>query len=58
MEKLEHKFGDDGLFWMAYTDLLQRFNLLDRTRLFDQEWYESMRYGVFVERELMIRMVF
>ena len=38
MEKLEHKFGDDGLFWMSYEDLLKRFDLLDRTRLFDQDW--------------------
>ncbi|KAF1850642.1 cysteine proteinase [Cucurbitaria berberidis CBS 394.84] len=38
IEKLNHKFGDDGLFWMSYEDLLKRFQLLDRTRLFDQEW--------------------
>ncbi|KAH7072110.1 hypothetical protein BKA63DRAFT_62791 [Paraphoma chrysanthemicola] len=38
LEKLDHKFGDDGLFWMAYEDLLKRFDLLDRTRLFDQDW--------------------
>jgi hypothetical protein len=38
MEKLGHKFGDDGLFWMSYEDLLKRFDLLDRTRLFDQNW--------------------
>lgn len=38
MKKLDHKFGDDGLFWMSYEDLLKRFDLLDRTRLFDQDW--------------------
>jgi hypothetical protein len=38
MKKLEHKFGDDGLFWMSYEDLLKRFDLLDRTRLFDRDW--------------------
>jgi hypothetical protein len=38
MEKLKHRFGDDGLFWMSYDDLRQRFNLLDRTRLFDKNW--------------------
>lgn len=38
MEKLKHNFGDDGLFWMSYDDLLKRFQLLDRTRLFDSAW--------------------
>jgi hypothetical protein len=38
LEKLDHRFGNDGLFWMSYEDLCKRFNLLDRTRLFDNEW--------------------
>lgn len=38
MDKLKHTFGDDGLFWMSYEDLLKRFALLDRTRLFDEDW--------------------
>ena len=38
MQKLNHRFGDDGLFWMSYEDLNKRFELLDRTRLFDKEW--------------------
>lgn len=38
MHKLNYRFGDDGLFWMSYDDLQKRFELLDRTRLFDEKW--------------------
>ncbi|KAF2258690.1 cysteine proteinase [Lojkania enalia] len=38
MKKLDYRFGDDGLFWMSYDDLRARFQLLDRTRLFDEKW--------------------
>ncbi|KAI0620440.1 calpain family cysteine protease [Pyrenophora tritici-repentis] len=38
LKKLDHKFGDDGLFWMTYEEMLERFDLLDRTRLFDDTW--------------------
>ena len=38
MNKLNYRFGDDGVFWMSYNDLLSRFDILDRTRLFDQQW--------------------
>ncbi|KAE8867705.1 hypothetical protein PTNB29_01616 [Pyrenophora teres f. teres] len=38
LKKLDHKFGDDGLFWMSYEEMLKRFELLDRTRLFDDTW--------------------
>lgn len=38
LEKLNHRFGNDGVFWMSYEDLCKRFDLLDRTRLFDNEW--------------------
>jgi hypothetical protein len=44
MDKLDHKFGDDGLFWMSYKDLLKRFDLLDRTRLFNEEWTVVQRW--------------
>ncbi|OCL06143.1 cysteine proteinase, partial [Glonium stellatum] len=38
MNKLNHRFGDDGEFWMSYDDLRSKFDMLDRTRLFDREW--------------------
>ena len=38
MEALNHRFGDDGVFWISYEDLLEKFNVFERTRLFDTEW--------------------
>ncbi|KAJ3055624.1 hypothetical protein HK097_009951 [Rhizophlyctis rosea] len=41
MEQLDHRFGDDGVFWMEYSDFLKEWTVLDRTRLFDEQprWY-------------------
>lgn len=42
MEKLKHKFGDDGIFFISFEDMLKRFDLLDRVRLFNgDDWYSS-----------------
>ncbi|KKY29498.1 putative calpain-1 catalytic subunit [Diaporthe ampelina] len=38
MEKLDHRFSNDGIFWMEYGDTLQTFRFIYRTRLFDEEW--------------------
>ncbi|KAF4851997.1 Calpain-type cysteine protease ADL1 [Colletotrichum siamense] len=38
LKKMDHKFGDDGLFWMAYEDMLSTFMYIHRTRLFDEKW--------------------
>ncbi|KAK0706970.1 hypothetical protein B0T26DRAFT_481557 [Lasiosphaeria miniovina] len=38
LKKLNHKFGDDGIFWMSYKDVLETFMFLHRTRLFDEKW--------------------
>ncbi|KAK4189912.1 cysteine proteinase [Podospora australis] len=37
-KKLDHKFGDDGVFWMSYQDMLETFMFMDRTRLYDEKW--------------------
>jgi hypothetical protein len=31
-------FGDDGIFYMSYQDMLDKFKFLHRTRLFDEKW--------------------
>jgi hypothetical protein len=38
MTLLDHRFGDDGSFWMSYEDFLKVFTDLDRTRIFTPEW--------------------
>ncbi|KAI9759196.1 MAG: hypothetical protein M1835_000439 [Candelina submexicana] len=38
MELLGHKFGNDGVFWISYQDLLRKYQSFDRTRLFGPEW--------------------
>ncbi|KAI1262626.1 cysteine proteinase [Xylariaceae sp. FL1019] len=36
--KLDHRFGDDGNFWISYADLLRKYQAFDRTRLFSSDW--------------------
>ena len=38
LAKLEHRFGDDGDFWISYQDLLRKFQAIERVRLFDHRW--------------------
>lgn len=44
IQKLRHKFGDDGTFWMTYDDLLTNFKWIYRTRLFDQTWTVTQKW--------------
>jgi hypothetical protein len=45
MQKLGHRFGDDGLFWMSFDDMLRNFSRLCRTRLFDKEWTVAQQWN-------------
>jgi hypothetical protein len=38
MTKLNHTFGDDGVFWISYPDFLKHFPSINRVRLFDSSW--------------------
>ncbi|KAM7191453.1 hypothetical protein V8F20_009276 [Naviculisporaceae sp. PSN 640] len=38
LTKLDHRFGDDGSFWISYKDLLRKYQAFDRTRLFGPDW--------------------
>ncbi|KAM0812698.1 hypothetical protein AB5N19_12689 [Seiridium cardinale] len=38
LKKMNHTFGDDGVFWMSFEDMLDNFMYLHRTRLFDEKW--------------------
>lgn len=44
MTKLKHTFGDDGVFWMSYSDLLRVYQHFDRTRLFGPEWRITQKW--------------
>jgi len=44
MQKLDHRFGDDGAFWMEYSDLLRKYQTFDRTRLFTDEWKVTQQW--------------
>ncbi len=39
MALLDHKFGNDGVFWISYDDLLKKYQHFDRTRIFGSEWH-------------------
>ncbi|KAM0330936.1 hypothetical protein ACHAQA_003893 [Verticillium albo-atrum] len=44
LAKLSHVFGDDGVFWMSFDDMLQTFSHIHRTRLFDERWTVVQRW--------------
>ena len=44
MQLLNHRFGDDGMFWISYKDFLRKYQSLDRTRLFGPEWQVTQQW--------------
>lgn len=38
LKKLGHTFGNDGVFWMSFADVINIFGSVYRTRLFDEKW--------------------
>jgi hypothetical protein len=38
IQKMNHKPGDDGNFWISFADLLDNFKWVHRTRLFNERW--------------------
>ncbi|KDO29567.1 hypothetical protein SPRG_19933 [Saprolegnia parasitica CBS 223.65] len=44
MAALDHKFGDDGAFWMQYEDFIEEFTEIDRTRLYDATWFVNQEW--------------
>ncbi|MCJ1309740.1 hypothetical protein MMC25_003401 [Agyrium rufum] len=44
MNLLNHRFGNDGVFWISYKDLLRKYQSFDRTRLFGPEWSVTQKW--------------
>ncbi|KAL9032714.1 MAG: hypothetical protein Q9214_007849, partial [Letrouitia sp. 1 TL-2023] len=44
MRRLNHQFGNDGVFWISYKDLLKNFQHIDRTRLFGPNWSITQKW--------------
>ncbi|KAF8855120.1 hypothetical protein BDZ45DRAFT_510581 [Acephala macrosclerotiorum] len=44
MLRLDHRFGNDGYFWMSFEDFLERYKEFDRTRLFSDEWNIAQKW--------------
>ncbi|KKZ66922.1 hypothetical protein EMCG_07418 [[Emmonsia] crescens] len=44
MTLLQHKFGNDGVFWISYEDFLLKYEHFDRTHLFGEGWMVAQKW--------------
>jgi hypothetical protein len=44
IEALGHTFGDDGVFWIRYSDMLRKYEMIWRTRLLDSDWKVTQQW--------------
>lgn len=44
LTRLNHQFGDDGIFWMTYKDMLSKYKYIDRTRIFGSDWHVAQQW--------------
>ena len=44
MMKLDHTFGDDGIFWISYKDFIKEFPHINRVRLFNKDWKVAQQW--------------
>ena len=43
-KRLDHTDSDDGVFWISYQDMLRRYPLIYRVRLFDRLWTVAQQW--------------
>lgn len=46
MQILNHRFGDDGAFWMTLEDCITVFDSFERTRIFSPSWSVSQLWTI------------
>ncbi|KAG9022453.1 hypothetical protein FRB95_014777 [Tulasnella sp. JGI-2019a] len=44
LKALDYEFGDDGEFIMEYSDFLETWAIIERSRLFDEDWVMSQQW--------------
>jgi hypothetical protein len=44
IKALGHTFGDDGIFWIRYEDMLRKYDVIWKTRLFRPDWRVTQQW--------------